>query len=505
MNHFEAFGNPILNTDSYKPSHWLQFPEDTQNLYAYLEARKGARYSHTMNFGLQYILNHYFDRTDCPITADDVKIAAEFWKLHGEPFNHDGWMHIVDEHSGRLPLTIRAPKEGLLIPVDMPLLTCSLTKDDPKLAWLVTYVETMLMRVWYPMTVATRSFFCKEVIRRHLIKSAQNPDAEINFKLHDFGGRGVTSDESAGVGAMSHLVNFLGTDTVEGILMANLQYPAPGALDNSFRMLGFSIPAMEHSTIISWGKGGEIESFRNMLRKHKDRGFKMIACVSDSYDFLNCVENIWCGSLLQEVKDSGVTVVVRPDSGDAVETNREALKIFARKLNREMTFNSKGYAVIPPYFRLIQGDGNDDETDIDRTYDGIETAGFSSTNLGFGMGGGLLQKLDRDTQRFAYKVSAANRAGKWIETRKIPKTDPTKASKGGRVELAQTKTRHKEFLTVDTDKLDFNNKYGCWTDEFEQYVTMPMETVFEDGGVRVEESFETVRARASEQRLPEVL
>jgi len=505
MDYVEPYGNPILTTDSYKPSHYDQLPSDVENLHAYLEARVGARYSHTMNFGLQYILNHYFDRSDCPITSDDVKIAGEFWKLHGEPFNHAGWMRIVDEHGGRLPLTIRAPKEGLLIPIDMPLLTCTLTKDDPQLAWLVTYVEMMLMRLWYPMSVATKSFFCKDVIRRHLIKSAQDPEAELPFKLHDFGGRGATSDESAGVGAMAHLINFLGTDTVEGIMLGNVHYPAHGALEDSFRMLGFSIPAMEHSTVIAWGKGGEVESLRNMLRKNKEKGFRIIACISDTYDFLNCVENIWCGELLEEVKASGMTVVVRPDSGDAVETNREALKIFARKLNREMTFNSKGFAVIPRYYRLIQGDGNDDERDIDRVYTGIETAGFSSTNVGFGMGGGLHQKLDRDMQRFAYKVSAAKRSGRWIETRKIPKTDPTKASKGGRVALAQTKGRRQEFVTVNLDKLDFNEKYGHWDNEIEGYVTLPMEDYLRDGDVVCGEAFEDVRARAGEQRLPEVL
>jgi nicotinamide phosphoribosyltransferase len=489
MKFYELHGSSLSTTDSYKPSHFVQYPPDTEGLHAYLEARLGARYSHTLFFGMRYILQRYFERMDNPITADEVNMAEEFWTTHGEPFNKAGWMKVVEEHGGRLPLRIRAAKEGTLIPIGNALVTVEAT--DPELWWLVTYVETMLMRLWYPTTVATRSFFCKEVIRRFLDKTSDNPADEIGFKLHDFGGRGVSSDESAGVGAMAHLVNFLGTDTVEGILHANLYYPTndraqwdPKTYESLFQMLGFSIPAMEHSTVIAWGAGGEVEAFRNMLRQTKARGHKLIACVSDTYDFFNCVENIWCGELLQEVRDSGMTVVVRPDSGDPTEVNREALRIFARKLGSEMRVNSKGYMVLPDYYRLIQGDGNDDERSIERVLHGITHAGFSASNIAFGMGGGLLQKLDRDTMRFAYKVSAINRGGKWIDTKKAPKTDPSKASKGGRLSLRR-----------------LDNVYI--TSSSPSYHSLPdaMETVFEDGSIKVEEDFATIRARAAEERL----
>ncbi len=143
---------------------------------------------------------------------------------------------------------------------------------------------------------------------------------------------------------------------------------------------------------------------------------------------------------------------------------------------------------------------------MDRVYTGIEAAGFSSSNVGFGMGGGLHQKVDRDMQRFAYKVSAAKRSGKWIETRKVPKTDPTKASKGGRVELGQTMGRRHEFLTVDLNRLDFTDGgHRLWDPESENFVTLPMEYYLRDGDVVCGDTFEEVRARAGAQRLPEVL
>lgn len=503
MKSYDPIGNHALITDSYKPSHFLQYPPDTKALYAYLEARKGARYSHSLWFGLQYILDHYFPNNDHPVTEESVLQAAEFWKMHGEPFNVDGWMKIVNEHSGCFPLRIRAPKEGTLVPIDHPLMTVEST--DPDLWWLVTYIETVLMRVWYPTTVATRSFFCKQVIRKYLELTSDNPDAEINFKLHDFGGRGVSSDESAGVGAMAHLVNFLGTDTVEGITMANLFYPAHWSDadgEEDFKMHGFSIPAMEHSTVISWGGPQfEINAFRNMLRQHKERGHKMVACVSDSYDLFNAVENIWGSQLLQEVKDSGMTVVIRPDSGDPVEVNKEILRILARKLGSEMKVNSKGYVVLPDYYRIIQGDGNDDETSIERVLKGISEAGFSASNIAFGMGGGLLQKLDRDTLRFAYKVSSINRDGSWRDVKKTPKTDASKSSKGGRVELAVNADN--DFVTVDLDRLDRKNptNFEAWDYEGEQPVNLPMVTYYDDGYVKVGEQFEDVRARAATQRV----
>jgi nicotinamide phosphoribosyltransferase len=256
-------------------------------------------------------------------------------------------------------------------------------------------------------------------------------------------------------------------------------------------MHGFSIPAMEHSSVITWGAGGEVESFRNMIRQCKIRGHKLIACVSDTYDFFNCVENIWCGELLQEVKDSGMTIVVRPDSGDPSAVNVEALRIFARKLGSEMKVNSKGYVVLPDYFRLIQGDGNDDESSVDKVLKAITDAGFSASNIAFGMGGGLLQKLDRDTQRFAYKPSAVKRNGIWNPVRKVPKTDPTKASKGGLVS------------TGISTRLHDNSNYVCYDEQIEEnvkWVKPAMNTVFSDGFLVNEESFETIRARAASQR-----
>jgi len=66
---------------------------------------------------------------------------------------------------------------------------------------------------------------------------------------------------------------------------------------------------------------------------------------------------------------------------------------------------------------------------IDRTIE----AGFAIDNLAFGMGGGLLQQLNRDTLRFAMKANAMrDDAGAWHDVHKAPRNDPGKESKAGR-------------------------------------------------------------------------
>ena len=62
--------------------------------------------------------------------------------------------------------------------------------------------------------------------------------------------------------------------------------------------------------------------------------------------------------------------------------------------------------------------------------DALEDRGWSAENLAFGMGAGLLQKVNRDTLRFAMKANARqDKDGAWHGIHKAPKTDPGKASK----------------------------------------------------------------------------
>jgi nicotinamide phosphoribosyltransferase len=60
---------------------------------------------------------------------------------------------------------------------------------------------------------------------------------------------------------------------------------------------------------------------------------------------------------------------------------------------------------------------------IDSILYAMQSKGYSADNIAFGSGGALLQKLDRDTQRFAFKCSAIEQDGTWHDVYKDPITD----------------------------------------------------------------------------------
>jgi nicotinamide phosphoribosyltransferase len=454
--------NLILDVDSYKACHYQCYPPGTANLFNYLESRGGA-YPKTVFFGLQYLLQEYLCN---PITVEDVNEARDFFKAHGVPFNEEGWRGILEDHAGYIPLRIKALPEGTVVPTGVPLLTAEST--DPKYFWVVGWFETMIMRLWYPITVATVSYHVKQTIKKYLTETADDLSG-LPFKLHDFGSRGVSSLESAKIGGMAHLVNFMGSDTVVGVVAARVHYDA--------QMAGFSIPAAEHSTITSWGKEHEVDAYRNMLNQFAKPG-SIVAVVSDSYDIYNAAENLWGGELRQEVIDSGATIVIRPDSGDPVYVVNELLHILEKKFGSKT--NSKNYKVLNNV-RIIQGDGVNPYT-IERILESAKVAGFSADNIAFGMGGALLQQVNRDTLKFAYKCSSVAIAqtedsGFYRDVFKDPVTDSGKKSKRGRIGTKLVEGKYTTCANEDPDNL--------------------LQVVFENGQLWAFQTFEQVRERSN--------
>ncbi|MFY8147828.1 MAG: nicotinate phosphoribosyltransferase [Prochlorococcaceae cyanobacterium] len=454
--------NLLFDTDSYKASHWLQYPPDLTAMGAYLESRGGENPA-TLFFGLQMLLQQAFTT---PITQADVEDAEEFWRSHGLPFNRQGWERVVQVHGGLLPLRIRAVPEGSRVPTGQVLMTVEST--DPQLAWLVTWVETQLLRVWYPITVATRSWQLRTVLAAALERSADDPAGELLFRLHDFGSRGVSSLQSAAIGGLAHLIAFRGSDTGAALVAGRRYYDCP--------MAGFSIPAAEHSTVLAWGQEHEAQAYRNILDRFARPG-TVLAVVSDSYDLWNAADHLWGEQLRQQVIDSGATVVIRPDSGDPVRIVPELLRHLEARFGSRV--NGKGYRVLE-HVRVIQGDGITTET-MPPVLEAVLAAGFSAENVAYGMGGGLLQQLNRDTQRFAYKVSWVERSGRILPVHKSPITDPAKTSKAGVLDLIRTdgtyRTVVRPFPGVHPD--------SC------------LQTVYENGELLNRCSLDQVRERAT--------
>ncbi|MFC6981521.1 nicotinate phosphoribosyltransferase [Microbulbifer taiwanensis] len=453
--------NLILNVDSYKASHYLQYPPGAGYVSSYIECRGGV-FPEAVFFGLQAFIKQYLL---APISAADIDEAEALLHAHGLPCHRAGWEHILEEHGGLLPLEISAVPEGTVVPLHNVML--QLVNTCPACFWLTSYLETALVRAtWYPMTVATQSREIKKIIARYLEETADSLDG-LPFKLHDFGSRGASSLETAMLGGMAHLVNFQGTDTVSGLVAARKYYGA--------EMAGYSIPAAEHSTITAWGREREADAYANMLEQFAGTG-KLVAVVSDSYDIWNAIENIWGGVLKDRVIKNGGTVVIRPDSGDPVKIVIESLERLMRIFG--CTENSKGYRLLPEFIRIIQGDGISRRS-IPKILQAMKERKQSADNVTFGMGE-LLQKLDRDLLSFAMKASAIRIDGHWQDVYKDPVTGPEKKSKRGR--LALVRDANNKFRTIALEKLGDRENL--------------LRPVYRDGQLLLETTFDEVRARA---------
>jgi nicotinamide phosphoribosyltransferase len=463
--------NLILLADAYKYAHHKLYYPGTTHIFSYLESR-GGMFDETIFFGLQYFLKEYLQGP--AFTQQDLDEAEGFLlRVFGrdDVFDKSKFQYILDKYDGHLPVKIRAVAEGTAVPVSNVLLTIENT--DPECFWLTNFLETLLMQVWYPCTVATLSNQIRKIVTEYYKETAtEGAEAGIDFVLNDFGFRGVSSVESAKIGGAAHLLNFNGSDNLAGSGMAIKYY-------NAQKVYGLSIPATEHSICTLLGKEGELEVFKHVLKTFPTG---VIACVSDSYNIFRACEEYWGEELKEEILKRDGTLVIRPDSGDPIVTLLKIFEILFGKFG--FTLNTKGYKVLPKQVRVIQGDGVNYE-EIKKIYAALKKNRISAENLVLGMGGALLQKVDRDTQKFALKCSSAVIDGKEVRVEKSPAemdeqgniTQSFKKSKGGRLKLIKLNST---FKTVNQDE------YPGYADE--------LQTVFENGKLLNEMSFEQVKA-----------
>lgn len=467
---------PILNADTYKATHWTFEHPDFERSYSYIEARKGGSFNEVMFFGLQYCLRYYLTQQ---VTVAMIDEAEAELTAHGVPFNRAEWEHIVKVHNGFLPILIKAIPEGMVVPHGTVLVT--IESLDPKCAGLAAYVETLVQRaVWFPSTIATRSMRWHRLVERYL-EDTGTP-ALADFKVVDFGARGVSSTESAALGGMAHLVNFQVTDNLMGIRFARHAYTTE-------TMPGFSIPATEHSVTTSWGKENELAFFEYILEVHGDKpgiggvGRYPVSVVIDTYD-QDAALGMWGGPLKERLLNSNMQLVARPDSGDPIINVIHCLQILEKHFG--VTHNEKGHKVLPDAVRLIQGDGINEES-LRRILQRMAYLRWSVDNVTFGSGGGLLAAdVTRDTHRFAQKTSEVVIGGKVAEVQKLVATDPTKASKAGRfaVVLPKFSVTPQTIQERDLEPGEYNY----------------LQPVFETGTLLNVQSFDAVRETAKQWR-----
>lgn len=477
--------NLILLSDSYKVTHWKQYPKNTTKVYSYLESR-GGKFKYTTFYGLQYFLKRYLSGQ--VITLDKIKKAKNIFQSHfgnSDLFNEKGWLHILEKHDGKLPIRIKAVPEGSVVNTGNILM--SIENTDPELPWLTNYLETLLLNTWYPTTVATLSREVKGVLLKYLKLSTVYSEKELqnilNFMLHDFGCRGVGNPETAAIGGSAHIINFNGTDTLPALELIQDYY-------NTDNVMAFSIPASEHSTITSWGSENEVKAFENMLDSYPTG---LVACVSDSFDIVRACRDYWGGQLKEKILNRNGRLVIRPDSGDPVQTLKVVFNTLWERFGGEI--NSKGFKVLHPNVRVIQGDGVNFES-IGQICQMMIDEGFSVENIAFGMGGALLQKVDRDTQKFAFKCSSIVINGQEIDVRKNPieinergeRVESFKKSKAGRLKLVDDES----FDGAGNDSPNYQTIEHSSDEIGDQLVE-----VFLNGEMMKEWTFEEIRERSN--------
>jgi len=442
----ENRANRVMLADSYKYTHVKQYPKNIVGMYDYAEARSGKIYEKTLFFGLQYILKRYFT---APITLNEVQEASFYADQHGIDFDLDGWVYIVTELGGKLPVEIRAIPEGKVIPVKNVLFTIEST--DPKVFWIASWMETILMKVWYTSNIATRSYYVRKMLEEFANETQDEPNT--SFQFHNFGDRGSSSVESASIGGVAHLAaGFMGTDNFNCISYADQYY-----CSNDQVVAGYSIPATEHSSTTSWGQENELEMIMNHLENNK--GKPIIAAVCDSYDYFKTIDAITKQDSEFQKKinsDEYPIFVIRPDSGDPVQVLNRTLDIMESN-KVPFTVNKKGFKVWNK-MRIIWGDGINDTT-IHQILSLFKFYKYSSENISFGSGGWLMQQHDRDTQGWAVKcsnVDILNEDGS-IEQRDVfknPVTASNKISKKGKITTFYNKNTKEYF--VDQVNLEFD-------------------------------------------------
>lgn len=404
------------------------FPKDMANAYSngtfrssYSGDDKGVVFV-GMQFGIQAI----FDEAGRRFFESD---RAEMMAKYTDFVDNYAGVDVVDPEDigdlydlGYFPLEIRALPEGTFVPYGVPAFTIESTLGG--WGWLPNRFESIIScMIWGPTTSATAAFKFREMLDFYAALTSDAPDF-VDFQAHDFCMRGMWGYEAAGMSGIGHLASFTGTDNIPSIRYVEEYYDAAG-------FIGAGVPATEHSVACAGGAENEKETLIRLIKQRKPG--EILSFVADTWDYFHFITvTLADPEVITIVRESGIKLVVRPDSGvpdlivngdpKAAEDSPErkgTLRILEEIYGS--TVNSKGYKVLDPSIGIIYGDGITFERgDIILTH--MKENGFASTNIVLGLGSFYYTFVTRDTHGFAMKMTWAEVDGEGRMLQKDPKT-----------------------------------------------------------------------------------
>ena len=491
----------LTSIDSYKLGHAEMYPAGTTKVYSNFTPRSLSHFNVPEQykadntivwFGLQGFLHElnqvwretFFDLPEDEVCAEFLEMVAPFCGPNGFNIERVRELHRI----GYLPLQIKALPEGVRVPVGVPVLTVTNTVDSA--FWLPNFLETWLStELWKSSTSATMARVYREIIDSYADLTGGSKEF-VAWQGHDFSMRGMSGIADGAKSGAGHLLSFLGTDVLSAVKYVNDYY------NGKSTFVGGSVPASEHSVMSSSSRDAELDTYRYILGKYPSG---VVSLVSDTYDFFQVITTyatILKDDILNRVPDSlGLAkVVFRPDSGNPV--NIIAGDPSAPEGSPEYkgaveclweifggTTNSLGYKTLNPRVGLIYGDSITVER-CEAILVRLAAKGFASDNVVFGIGSYTYQFATRDSLGFAMKATHRVTNGSGVAIFKDPKTDSgTKKSARGLLCVNRSPITGK-YLLVDGVTVEAERGGE-------------LKTVFLDGEILVNESFETIRARVS--------
>jgi nicotinamide phosphoribosyltransferase len=477
-----------LLCDFYKLSHRAMYPEGTELVYSTWTPRASrmngvnevvafGNQAFVKEFLIEFFNEHFFGRPKAEVVAEYTRFVKHTLGDQNPHVAHLEALHDL----GYLPLLIKAVPEGTLVPLRVPCLTIQNT--DKRFFWLTNYIETLIScELWGSYTAATIAHEYRKILDKASMRTVGNTEF-VQFQGHDFSMRGMLGLKAAIKTGMGHLTRFAGTDTAPSILAVEEYYN--GNIEKE--LIGTSIPATEHSIQCSYGD--DMAYLENMMCRVHPSGF--VSIVSDGYDFWDVVTRV-IPALKEKIMAREGRVVIRPDSGDPVKIvcgdpdapkgspeYKGAIQCLWEIFGGTTT--EKGFQVLDSHIGLIYGDAITLRR-AEEICERLESKGFASINVVFGIGSYTYQYNTRDTFGFAIKSTACVINGKEKQIFKDPKTDDgTKKSQKGKVIVYRDGTGkivYKDGFPLDT--------------ELSADLLQP---IFKDGKLLVDEKFSDIRAR----------